>query len=171
MLMHTLRIINSVARGYLTPPKVLNGAAVIPYRCWPMDIDPYMHMNNSRYLVLAELARWRTFPATGLVHRAFSKNGLFFILAECEVKYMRQINPLQKFVISTTVTMGNEDKWIYYHHHFLEHPDDVKDGEPQSFALINAKAVLKQNNGKTIQPSTLLDESEFLRGWVSEKNS
>eukprot|EP00980_Cylindrotheca_fusiformis_P009893 scaffold2189_cov116-Cylindrotheca_fusiformis.AAC.13 len=159
MLSHMVRIVNNVARGYITPPKLVNRAAIIPFRCLPMDVDPYMHMNNSRYLVYAELARWRTFPVTGLVHRSYSKEGLFFILAECDVKYMREIRPFQKFVISTTLTIGEEDKWIYYHHHFLEHPDDVRDGEQKKFALVTAKAVLKQRNGKTIKPSTMMKQS------------
>lgn len=128
-----------------------------------------MHMNNSKYLLLAELARWRSFPATGLVHRAFSKEGLFFILAECDIKYMRQISPFQKFVVSTTASVGSDDKWLHYHHHFLEHPDDAKGGEQQTFAVIHAKAVLKQNNGKTIKPSSLFNESELLREWVSQE--
>jgi acyl-CoA thioesterase FadM len=170
MLTHTLRIINSVVKGYLSPPKLsTNKAMVIPMRCWPIDVDPYMHMNNSKYLLIAELARWRSFPATGLVHRAFSKKGLFFILAECEIKYMRQINPFQKFVISTTASVGSDDKWIHYRHDFLEHPDDAKGGEQQSFAVINAKFVMKQNNGKTIKPSSLLNESEYLNEWMSQK--
>ncbi|CAJ1957118.1 unnamed protein product [Cylindrotheca closterium] len=171
MLTHTLRIINSVLQGYIKPP-VLDKATktvTIPFRCSLLDIDPYMHMNNSKYLFLAELARWRTFPATGVVHKAMSKEGFFFILAATQVEYQRQITPFEKFVISTSVTMGSDDKWLYYHHHFLQHPDDVKPGnEPMTFAKVKAKSVLKQANGKTIKPSTLVEESELIRDWIVE---
>lgn len=169
MLTHTLRIIDSVLRGYIKPP-VLNKATktvTIPFRCWPIDVDPYLHMNNSKYLFLAELARWRTFPETGMVQKAFSKEGLFFLLAETSVEYQRPINPFQKFVISTNITMGNDDKWVYYHHSFLQHPDDVKKGkEPLTFAKLKVKSVLKQANGKTIKPSTIIEDSEFIRDWI-----
>ena len=169
MLTHTLRVVSSVVKGYINPP-VLDKAAktvTIPFRCWPVDVDPYFHMNNSKYLFLAELARWRTFPATGMVHKALSRDGLFFLLADTHIEYKRPINPFQRFVISTTITTEKDDKWIYYHHNFLQHPDDVKEGnEPLTFATLKSKSVLKQANGKTVRPSSMIKDSPFIRDWI-----
>lgn len=169
MLTHTLRVIDAVLRGYVKPPVIdkATKTVTIPFRCWPVDLDPYLHMNNSKYLLTAELARWRIFPVTGMMSKALSKEGLFFLLADAQIEYQRPINPFQKYVITTKVTMGNDDKWVYYHHHFLQHPDDVKPGnEPLTFAKIKAKSVLKQANGKTIKPSEMLKESDFIRDWI-----
>lgn len=127
-------------------------------------------MNNSKYLVTAELSRFQTFPPTGLLSRPLSKKGMLFLAAENNVKYFRPINPMQKYVISTTITVDDEDKWFYYTHTFLEHPDDVK-GDQKTFAVVDLKAVVKENNGKTIKPSALLKDSEFYREWVVLKNS
>lgn len=123
-------------------------------------------MNNANYLLNAELARWRTLPAGSLISRAASKEGLLFLAAENNVKYIRPIDPMQKYVISTTCKVeAGEDKWFYYRHTFEEHPDDVK-GEAKKFAVVDLKAVVKQRNGKTIKPSVLIEESEFYQDWV-----
>jgi uncharacterized short protein YbdD (DUF466 family) len=74
---------------------------------------------------------------------------------------------MQKYVISTTCTVDGEDKWFYYRHTFQEHPDDIE-GTAKEFAVIDLKAVVKQRNGKTVKPSTLMQESEFYREWVKK---
>lgn len=166
MLTFTLRCAHQVLKGYLSPPKVSGKKVVIPYRCYPIDIDAFFHMNNANYLLNAELSRWRTLPAGNLLPRAMSKEGLLFLAAENKVKYMQPIEPWQRYVISTTCTVDSEDKWFYYKHTFQQHPDDVK-GKAKKFATIDLKAVVKQRNGKTIKPSTLIDESEFYQQWVT----
>ena len=87
----------------------------------------------------------------------------------------------QRYVISTTVHFDEkDDKWIYYEHRFIEHPDDVKqkssdtsntnkEVSPKEFAVLNMKAVVKEGNGKTIKPTTLVDESKFFQDWVERK--
>lgn len=57
-----------------------------------------------------------------------------------------------------------KDKWIYYRHTFLQHPDTVETGKkPVVFADIICKSVIKRKNGQTIRPSELLEVSEFYR--------
>jgi acyl-CoA thioesterase FadM len=168
--MQTLRVIHQVFRGYISKPFKLtpDKARVIPFRCWPVDIDVYLHMNNSKYLVGAELARWRSFPPSDLMSRAFTKRGFLFLAAENNLKYHRPINPMQKYVISTKISVDEGDKYLYYEHSFLEHPDDTED-DPKLFAIVELKAVCKENNGKTIKPSELLEDSEYLREWVTKE--
>ena len=169
MLTHTLRTVHQIMKGYISRPTVSpEKAIVIPFRCWPIDCDIYFHMNNSKYLATAELARWRTLPPSDMLSRTLSKEGLLFIAAENKVKYIRPINPMQKYVISTTVTVDSEDKWFYYKHSFLEHPDDAK-GKQNSFAIVDLKAVVKKKNGKTIKPSVLIEDSKFYQEWVTKK--
>ena len=155
MLMHAIRVMNAILKGYRSPPipDKATKAVQIQYRVWPVDMDQYRHMTNSKYLFTAELSRWETFVASGLASKAFSKNGLLFILAECNAKYIKPILPMQKYTISTKTSLCQENKWVYFNHTFLEHPDDVKVGkEPTTYAVIDAKGVFKQSNGKTIKP-------------------
>ena len=44
-------------------PATINRLKKIPctdiaFRCYPVDIDTYFHMNNAAYLRVAELCRW-----------------------------------------------------------------------------------------------------------------
>lgn len=171
MILLTLRIIHQLVRGSLSRPIVTHDKKVmIPFRCWPMDIDAFLHMNNSKYLLNAELSRWRTLPATAVLSRLLSGPGMVFYAAENTVRYLRPIGPLQKYVISTTCTVDEEDKWFYYRHTFQEHPDDVPKGAvPKEFAIVDLKAVVKERSGKTIRPSTLVEESKFYQQWVTLK--
>jgi|AntRauTorckE5430_2_1112549.scaffolds.fasta_scaffold00806_4 acyl-CoA thioesterase FadM len=168
MITFTLRAAHQILRGSLSLPVITpDKTVVIPFRCWPIDIDAFLHMNNSNYLLNAELARWRTLPAGKLLSRALSKEGMLFLAAENHVRYIHPISPMQKYVISTTCTVDGEDKWFYYRHTFQEHPDDIE-GTAKEFAVIDLKAVVKQRNGKTVKPSTLMQESEFYREWVKK---
>ena len=172
MLVFALRVIYQVARGYIKKPvvKVKGGTRCvdIDFRCSPIDIDVFMHMNNARYLHMAELARWRTMVASNSSSRIFSKEGMVFLAAENTVQYYRPIAPFQRFVISTTLTAPKDsDKWFYYTHTFREHDKDVKPGgDPRVFAEVVCRAVVKQRNGKTIKPSQLVEDSDFSREWI-----
>jgi len=144
-------------------------------------------MNNSCYLQNAELARWRTISAGGANLRArfSSKEGLLFLAVENKIKYLRPIAPFERYNVSTTCTVDLEDnKYVYYRHVFEQHPGDVVrggdgdgggggggggDGVPLRYAVIDLKAVVKQKNGVTIRPSTLIKESQFYKDWVTQK--
>lgn len=166
MLTFTGRVLHQLARGYFTPPTVSADKAVkLTFRCYPIDIDTFFHMNNAKYLLNAELSRWRTLPATSIISRLTSKKGMLFLAAENNVQYFRPIKPMQRYIISTTCFIDKEDKWFYYTHTFQEHPDDV-DQEARTFAVVKLKAVVKQRDGKTIKPSVLMEESEFYKNWV-----
>jgi acyl-CoA thioesterase FadM len=191
MITFTLRIINQVVRGYLSPPKInANKTVDIAFRCYPVDIDGFLHMNNSNYLQAAELSRWRTtapilshlFKKTNGSNSDGKSKGLFlFLAAENRVKYIRPINPFQRYIISTSIHVDKEDdKWIYYRHVFEEHPDDIAKPKPQEqdssatrartpmkFAVVDLKAVVKEGNGKTIKPSTIIHDSKYFQEWVS----
>jgi len=153
MLVYTTRVLWHLAMGVLKPPKVntLRRSVDLAMRCSPLDIDTYLHMNNAQYLRVAELARWRMFPATGIVGAAW-KQKLMFLAVEQKITYVKPIQALQRFVISTTCDIFADDKWLYYEHTFLQHPNDVpEDKEPQVFAKVHLRAVMKLPGGKTVK--------------------
>lgn len=171
MIFFTLRVINQIVLGTLSKPVVTPKKTVdIAYRCWPVDIDAFFHMNNSRYLSCAELSRWRCLAPTSFFSRVTSKEGILFLAVENHIQYIRPIQPFQKFVISTSCSVDEkEDKWILYRHSFQQHPDDIKEGFPaKEFAVVDLKAVVKEANGRTIKPSVLMEESKFLKDWMQK---
>jgi acyl-CoA thioesterase FadM len=153
MIFHTLRIFTQYVLRYKeTIPKT--SPVKLQFRCWPTDLDGYLHMNNAQYLRCAEYARWRlTFMANA------HKSKVLFIIAENHVNYYRPINPFQTYIISTTMT-STDDKWLHYKHTF-KHPtnDDI------IYAVVKAKAVLKESNGKTVPVSQLLAGNEIFASW------
>jgi acyl-CoA thioesterase FadM len=157
------RILNQLMLGKYAPLKMTltPGKVVyeVPFRCYPVDMDAFMHMNNAMYARVAELARWRIFPKTDTLK--FSDKGILFLVVENDITYNRPIMPFQKYIVKTTLT-STENKWLFYEHKFIQHPSQVKTGEePKTFATVIAKAVLKEKSGKTVRISEV--DSDFYR--------
>lgn len=109
-------------------------------------------MNNSSYLRFAEYARWRFFLGTG----AFDRKG-YLLVAENNAQYLKSIGLFQRFTIATSIyTKG--DKWLYFHHTF-RHPtkSDIV------FAIVEAKVVIKEPNGKTIPPVKIAEKYDWAK--------
>jgi hypothetical protein len=49
-------------------PYLPGGESRLSFRCLPTDIDPNVHLNNARYLMLADLGRMDIFLRSGLLH-------------------------------------------------------------------------------------------------------
>ena len=54
--------------------------------CWPNHLDPYLHMNNSRYLREMDFGRYDFYVRTGLA-KQFPD-----VLNACLVRYRRAIS-------------------------------------------------------------------------------
>lgn len=162
MLTFALRVVNQLILGSFTKVNVVKSAAgpayEVAFRAWPVDLDTYFHINNACYLRVAELARWRIFPQSKMMKFVANK-GVMFLVTEQVIKYSRPIDPFQRYIVSTSITY-TEDKWFYYKHTFLQHPDDVKAGkEPTVYTVIDCKAVLKEKSGKTVRVGEFLPYS------------
>eukprot|EP00606_Chrysophyceae_sp_TOSAG23-5_P000611 GSChrysophyteH2.ASY1.ANO1.810.1 assembled CDS len=167
MLAFSLRMLFQLAKGYIKPPVITKKRTVdVAFRCWPIDIDVYGHMNNACYLRVAELARWHIFPATGLLASA-AKTRMMFLAVDQKITYVRPIRALKKYVIETKLDVYKDDKWVWYTHTFLQHPDNIKPGSEQKvYAKIELRAVMKEVTGKTIKPRSTLqleDTTDFVR--------
>ncbi|WP_028032295.1 thioesterase family protein [Chelativorans sp. J32] len=78
----------------------------IPLRCLPSDIDMNFHLNNARYMMLADLGRMDIFFRSGLMAAA-RKRGWGPMLGGLQVSYVREIRPWQRFeLVSTVETWG-----------------------------------------------------------------
>ncbi len=128
------------------------------FRCWPLDCDSYLHLNNSSYFRLAELSRWRIHPHSGIGEN-LDKKKIKFLVSEQSARYFRSIEPFEKFTIVTSITT-TDNKWLNYEHKFEQHRDLVKQGDqPKVYASVLVRAVLKEPNGKTMKINELLDIS------------
>lgn len=162
MLTYTFRMLMQLGLGFARPPRVniAEKTVEIGFRCWPVDLDTYLHMNNANYFRVAELCRWRMFPVSGLFAQSIKK-GWMFLAVEQSITYLKPIQPFQRYIISTKMT-HKDNKWLFYEHTFLQHPADVKTGTEQiKYSVITLRAVLKERSGKTVRPEELAASSPW----------
>lgn len=88
----------------------------ISRRVRPGDIDLNLHVNNGRYLTLADLGRMDFFLRCGLMGLMF-KHKWKPIIAGVMSRYHRGLVLFQPYIITTQI-LGWDDKWAYLEHRF-----------------------------------------------------
>ena len=73
----------------------------VSMRVWPTDLDANFHLNNGRYLSLADLGRLNWFLRSGVLSPVYRHRALP-VVADAMAKFRRELNLLQPFVIETT---------------------------------------------------------------------
>lgn len=127
-----------------------------------MDLDMFMHLNNTAYPRVAELASWQLLAAVGFLSIVPSKGLLALVVTEQKVEYLRQIEPFQKYEVHTTIKKS-DNKWLDYSHKFLQHRSDVTENEePIVYATVTKRGVVKNLKGKTVK---IEEYSQFLRNF------
>lgn len=100
------RLIRVVAtarrRGPIYSP---DGESRLTFRCLPTDIDPNIHLNNARYMMLADLGRFDLMIRTGFLAAA-RRNNWVPMMGGLQSVYARQIKLWQKFDV-----ISNFDTW------------------------------------------------------------
>lgn len=87
------------------------------FRVWPWDCDINMHLTNSRYLAMMDIARtWMT-ERVGLLS-AVLKRRWFPIVNATAITYIRDIKPWQTFEIETRL-VGWDHKYFYIEQKFV----------------------------------------------------
>ena len=173
MLVFLGRIMNQLVQGYLKKVPLQKGAHGTSFydvsmRCWPIDMDAFMHMNNACYVRCAELARWRVFLQSNTL-KMTSLQGILFLAVEQHVSYLKPISPFAKYTIRTSIT-SSDNKWLHYRHTFQQHASQVKEGkDPVVYAVVDCKAVLKEKSGKTVKIDQLVQHNEFYRDAVTPR--
>lgn len=164
MITFIARIMNQLMMGHLKPPTLRKDIPKtlvysVPFRCWPIDMDMFIHMNNASYLRVAELARWRIFPQTGAIELT-RKRGILFLVVSQQASYLKQLPALKNFEVETKVTVA-DNKWLHYTHTFQKPPKAGQD--PYIYAVVECKAVLKEKSGKTVRLTEISKDSEFYK--------
>lgn len=98
-------------------------------RVMPNDLDLNRHVNNGRYLTLADLGRIDWFIATGAM-RVAMKRGWMPIVGDATARFVKQLKVFEAFRIESRL-LGFGPKWA-----FLEHRIVRKDGELAAVVVI-----------------------------------
>lgn len=117
------RLIRVVATQHRRGPYRAGDASELTFRCLPTDIDPNMHLNNARYMMLADMGRLDIFFRSGLMRLA-RKRGWGPMMGGVQSVYVREIRLWRKFrVISTMETWQGTQ--ALGHHRFVLEDDTV----------------------------------------------
>ena len=112
-----LRLIGVGCRAFAESKVDLLATTSIRLRAWPTDMDMNLHVNNGRYLMLADLGRTHWVVRTGMLKIAREQKALP-IVADAIAKFRRDIKAFQAFEIRTRL-VGWDRKWGFVEHRFV----------------------------------------------------
>jgi acyl-CoA thioesterase FadM len=129
-------------------PAVRPGDVVeLQLRVWPNDLDVNGHMNNGRYMTIADLALVEFFTRSGFLKLALSR-GWKPMLGGSIVTFRRGLKPFQKYTLRYSLACWDE-RWNYMRFEF------VKDGQVMAVGHVKGAAVGRQG---------IVDSGEVYRG-------
>jgi acyl-CoA thioesterase FadM len=91
----------------------------LSFRCLPTDIDSNLHLNNARYMMLADVGRIDIFMRAGLLGLA-RKSGWAPMMGGLQAVYVREIKLWKKFDVVSTVETWEDTQVIGRHRFVLE---------------------------------------------------
>ena len=89
----------------------------VSLRVWPNDLDVNLHVNNGRYLALADIGRIHWFALTGALGVA-RRQKAFPVVGDAIAKFRRDLKVFQTFEIQTRL-IGWDRKWGFIEHRFV----------------------------------------------------
>jgi acyl-CoA thioesterase FadM len=133
-------------RGPLLSP---DGKSRLTFRCLPTDIDPNIHLNNARYMMLADLGRFDLLIRTGLLSAA-RRNNWAPMMGGVQAVYSRQIKLWQKFHVISSFETWTGTQFVGRHR--FEHADG------QTAAMVITTAGIYDRTGRRFVPAGELAE-------------
>ena len=131
------RLLIAILRNFFKPRIHPMQSTVMEFQVMPWDIDAFGHLNNGRYLQIADVARVGWLTRTGILQLALKKRWGALLGGNC-VRYCKTLKPFQRFQVTTRI-LSWDDRWI-----FMEHRFNRKDGA--LVAVSYARAALRSKN-------------------------
>lgn len=91
----------------------------LTFRCWPVDIDPNMHMNNARYPMIADVGRYDIFMRGGFT-RLRRERRWAPLMGGIQCAFLREIRLWQRFELQSTVDVREGTQILGRHRFVLE---------------------------------------------------
>ena len=130
-----------------------------------LDIDPFMEMNNGRYLTIMDVGRINHGFRTGF-NDDVVKYRLGFAVAASSIKYRHRLPIWKKFKMSSKI-IGIDSKWFYWHHEFNSDDKITTAAVVRTGVLFKSKLIktndLEQLIGKEIKK---IEVPEWVCAWI-----
>ena len=137
-------------RAKIEPPF---GISRLNFRVWPLDLDTNLHLNNGRYLTIADLGRADLLTQTGL-WKAVLKEGLLPMLSGSAIRYRRELRPFQAFTLESRIVCWRATTFVMEHRFVIA----GKDGEPVTAAIALVRGGLYNRKARQFVPASRLVE-------------
>jgi acyl-CoA thioesterase FadM len=105
-----------VLKAFIRPKVDAQDVLRLRLTCLPTDLDVAMHMNNGRYLSIADLGRWALIIRSGFV-TVLRQRGWHPVVGTSKIWHRRSLMPFQRFDLTTRI-IGWDEKWTYLEHRF-----------------------------------------------------
>jgi len=142
-----LRLIHVLLTLFGKPRTDLLAATRVRLRVWPNDLDFNLHVNNGRYLALADIGTVHWFIRTGVMNVA-RKQRAIPIVGDAIAKFRRDLRAFESFEIETRF-LGWDHKWGFLAHRFIRNDRVI--------GVVATRGVFKGPNG-TVDPGEFLAE-------------
>ncbi len=116
----------------------------------PSDLDFNLHVNNGRYLTLADLGRIDWFLRTGMLQSGI-KHRWRPIIATAAVRFSRSLKPWQRYELRTNLLCWG-DKWAFMEHRFFARN---RQGIEKLFATVAIKGAFQGREG-VVTPTQMM---------------
>jgi acyl-CoA thioesterase FadM len=100
-------------------PYRFDGESRLSFRCLPSDIDRNIHLNNARYMMLADVGRIDIFLRSGFF-RLCRERGWAPMMGGLQTAYVREIRLWKRFDVVTTIETWDGCEMIGRHRFLLE---------------------------------------------------
>ena len=98
-------------------PITMLETSAINMRVWPNDLDINIHVNNGRYLTLADLGVVNLLGRVGLFRAALRK-GWRPMVVSALASFRRPLKPFQKYRLETRI-LGWYENWAFFQSQFI----------------------------------------------------
>src|SRR4029079_10350380 len=113
------RMARMLATARSRGPYLIGGESRLAFRCLPTDIDFNNHLNNARYMMLADLGRIDIFVRSGLIALA-RRNGWAPMIGGLQVAYVREIKLWRRFEVVSSIETWEGTEVIGCHKFILD---------------------------------------------------
>ena len=136
----------AVGLGLIDKSKVdLLATTRVRLRVWPNDLDFNLHVNNGRYLALANIGGAHWFVRTGSLG-IFRKHKAFPVIGGAIAKFRHDLKVFQAFEIQTRLIAWDR-KWGFLEHRFVR--------KDRVIGVVAIRGVFKARGGP-VDPQVLL---------------
>jgi acyl-CoA thioesterase FadM len=113
------RLARTLATAGKRGPYRMGGESRLSFRCLPSDIDTNLHLNNARYMMLADVGRFDIFSRSGLIGLARSRRWAP-MLGGLQTVFVREIRLWKRFELVSTLETWRDTQVIGQHRFVLD---------------------------------------------------